>query len=627
MTLFNRKKGFPTQFIKEEGMFFEPLRSFHHHRILLHTLNQEFSISRFTQKGLIMTHFPLHNFKRLQQIRKSWNREKYSTLFDPLKSRASLKDLRPYNAIAFYYGCDVALYLSFNCVYTSWLGLLALVGVGFYVAALTVREFSQLDHPLNNFLTPVYVILVSVWVTVAFEKWKRREYELGFVWNTFHADKNQIERPDYSGKYIIDSITKQVTEEAAFSTKARIYLVSVPLVIMGLGLLIANFTFFVYLNELVANTEGLTWIWKTIYTAGVGALNATIIFIFTLLNNFCSEKAVDWENHKYEKSRQTSIVLKTFLFDFLIAYIILFYFGFIQHDLLLLTSNFTSLVITKNLLFNLKYNILPYFLFKFKSFLIRRKWRRTRQAANKALLQSINIDFKKHKFEDLQPEIQEKLLAEEKKLLLQEQVAMTMAMSPLPDLRYVWTNYAIQFGYVAFFSMVFPLAPLIGFLLNIFDLHFSYFSMVHHTRRGSAVERASIGIWNQIFMVMSYVSLIVNLLILVFSPSGLKAFLNLFSANYFESFTKNQLALLLIVAEHAIFFIKYLLDLAISDQPGWVNREIQRRQNLEYVDEEHIKRKFVQIKSERALRRKTKHLAPSLFAKLQEVTASNDSQL
>jgi anoctamin-10 len=634
LKLFNRKKGYNTQFIQEERHHFEPLRVFHSHKILLYVLNREFSMDVFQKKGLIEDHFPLHSFRNLRTIRKLWTKEKYSTLFDPLKNESSSKDLLPYNSIAFYYGCDVALYLSFNCVYTSWLLLIAIIGIIFYATSFALQYFMSSIDSLNNFLTPIYVILVSIWVTIAFEKWKRRQFELTYVWNTIDSEINRIEKIDYQGTYIIDKVTKKIRQEAKFSTNKRIWLLTIPLLIIGISLLSANFVVFVFLSDTVRNDDTLGFIKQSIYLAIIGSCNGTIIFIFTVIYNFCSKKAVQWENHRFENTEEKSMVMKTFIFEFLIAYLNLFYYAFIKKDFALLSTNFVTIVLTKNLLFNLTSNILPWILFRFKKFLFQRKWKAHRKSIKKLILKELKIDYKTLKdmdpekaFKELKPETQRLLLENEKEILIQEQTQFTLVMSKLPDMRQVWTNYAIQFGYIAFFSMAFPLAPIIGYLMNVFDLHFQYFALSNHLQRKPAVEKSGIGIWNTVFEIMSYTSLIVNLSLMAVADNGIKNLLIRISPSYFEKYYSTLiLVIILLTAEHIILMLKYMIDLAISDIPAWVREEIKERKNLEYLDDEKIKRKYNKIKSKRKLMKKAKNIRKSIFSKIHEIKVNIDRQ-
>ena len=156
--------------------------------------------------------------------------------------------------------------------------------------------------------------------------------------------------------------------------------------LLGLVLIIVNFLLFVKLNDLIQELDNLTNLEKQIYSAGVGALNGAIIFVFQEIYNFICLYVIDWENHKYDSELENSYLVKTFVFNFFVSYIGLFYYAFLkqlikpddstntQTSLNILGTNFASLVVVKNLAAIGKVNILPYLLFFAKNYLFKKKW-------------------------------------------------------------------------------------------------------------------------------------------------------------------------------------------------------------------------------------------------------------
>lgn len=613
LKIYNREKGYITQFIKEESQHFEPLRSFDIHKILYTVLNEEFSLNYYQKKGVIEAHMPLHFFKQRNSIKKHWKKNKYTTLFKNLKPKSSSRDLLPYNSIAFYYGCDIGFYLSFNAVYSSYLILLSILGVILYIAVQTISTFDQLSHRLNNFLVPIYVAFVSIWVTVAFELWTQRERELSFVWGTMDYKEKAITRTEYDGKYIIDAVTKDIRIQDSFPTKYRKWITNIPLLIIGVGLILSNFIFFTFLTNEIKLMDGVTSFMRSVYLAAAGAGNAVIIVIFTLIYNLLCVCAVRWENHRFENTRESSLVVKTFTFDFVLNYINLFYYAFFLKDFNILSTNFVSVVITKNIIFNVKTNLLPWVIYLIKKRGLIKRWinylpelktRYYNEEKNNigSYLKEVEeeedftdpdvIQKNIEEFNALDKVTQKKMLKIEKKIILQEQIERTMVMANITDLRLVWTNYAIQFGYISFFSLAFPLAPLIGLLLNIFDLFFSYFALTDHIRRKFTKERGSIGIWTYVFMLMSFISLIVNLGVLNFSPEGVKDFLLRFQFVEVEV-SSERLLTIIIIAEHIIFLIKFTLAIGIKDMPFWIETELIQRNNREKKELEFITKAYL----------------------------------
>ena len=150
----------------------------------------------------------------------NWRSERLTVFFDSWKLKPSSKDLRPFNSLAFYFGCDISLYISFTVQYTSYLLFVALLGIAVYLWILI--SGSKMD----NLITPIIAFVMSLWVTLIYEKWRNRESEHAFIWNTTEYKRNEQARIDYVGDYVIDPIYKNITKENKLSTKTRRCIVS-----------------------------------------------------------------------------------------------------------------------------------------------------------------------------------------------------------------------------------------------------------------------------------------------------------------------------------------------------------------------------------------------------------------
>lgn len=185
-----------------------------------------------------------------------------------------------------------------------------------------------------------------------------------------------------------------------------------------------------------------------------------------------------------------------------------------------------------------------------------------------------------------------KLLEFEKELILLEQIELSCIMVPPTPIKTLWIHNFIQFGYIAFFSLVFPAAPVVGFLLNIFHINFLNFSFGDHVRRRKSVERGSIGIWNAILSFMSFSSLVINTAILVFTSDGLRKLLNSDSTTKYDSYT---LILILVIFEHLVFLIKFGLTVLIANKPKWVIEYFQNQEIKKQMDEEIARKKEIRL--------------------------------
>ncbi len=124
------------------------------------------------------------------------------------------------------------------------------------------------------------------------------------------------------------------------------------LIIIGSSLIFLTFVVFVIGNLYIANTyEGNEVL---IYQGGIGIANGIIIFVFTEVYKMACIKAVELENHKFESHYEYSYIFKRCFFDFTLSYINLGYYAFYLQDFTLLSRNFITIIVTKNLLFALK---------------------------------------------------------------------------------------------------------------------------------------------------------------------------------------------------------------------------------------------------------------------------------
>jgi hypothetical protein len=117
---------------------------------------------------------------------------------------------------------------------------------------------------------------------------------------------------------------------------------------------------------------------------------------------------------------------------------------------------------------------------------------------------------------------------------------------------------AIQFGYLTLFAVAFPAAPLAALLNNLIEGHTDLLKLLKSYQRPHPREAANIGTWLEILETMSYLSTIVNSLIIVFTSKEL--------AQY-SLFTRLFIGLTI---EHLLFFIKYVISKTIPDTPTWV---------------------------------------------------------
>jgi len=87
-------------------------------------------------------------------------------------------------------------------------------------------------------------------------------------------------------------------------------------------------------------------------------MNGVVIVLLDTIYSMIVDWVVEnWENHMYNSDMINSKAIKNTLFQFFTAYFNLFYYAFYEEDFKLISSQVTSIMISKNLLNILMVNI------------------------------------------------------------------------------------------------------------------------------------------------------------------------------------------------------------------------------------------------------------------------------
>ena len=69
---------------------------------------------------------------------------------------------------------------------------------------------------------------------------------------------------------------------------------------------------------------------------------------------------------------------------------------------------------------------------------------------------------------------------------------------------------AIQYGFCTLFVCAFPLAPLLGYLNNLFEIRLDAMKLVKMRRRPVACRAGGIGIWYNVLLILSVLATLTN---------------------------------------------------------------------------------------------------------------------
>jgi len=241
-------------------------------------------------------------------------------------------------------------------------------------------------------------------------------------------------------------------------------------------------------------------------------LYGLLIPLFDHIYTKLAKKMNNWENHKTESSYQTHLILKVFPFRFVHVFATLYYYAFSAgSNLLRVAIQLAAFMLSGQMWNNVVKTGLP---------LITRKYmtHKKRQATTELIKKSpmFNVDTKGQVVDmknnaAMNNVIQQQCVRLEQassqvwEVSSQHKFCYCIKFSPLDvhqecqlgkyDTFQDYTEMLIQFGYVSFFYIAFPLAPLLDLINNLISLRADAFKLCHTKQRPIAHKASDIGIW------------------------------------------------------------------------------------------------------------------------------------
>ena len=130
---------------------------------------------------------------------------------------------------------------------TSYIGLLAIFGLFCYIWGSLSKDL------FDNELGPWIGLIISLWLTVFIENWKRMQNRLAYYFDVYGSREDEPLRFEYRGNYVIDTNKKQIVKQDRFPTEKRRLVVDVPMFLVGTSFVAASFFFFDWLTNYIIN--------------------------------------------------------------------------------------------------------------------------------------------------------------------------------------------------------------------------------------------------------------------------------------------------------------------------------------------------------------------------------------
>lgn len=469
-----------------------------------------------------------------------------------------------------HFGPDIALYFSFLSFYTRALIPVSVVGIVFWLGSKGVWAWLASHVGLARFAHTggpkelgygwdfhwLYGAFLAAWSLIVVEIWRVQERKLSVFYGTHRASRYEHFRPQYiarildpnhprtlknQGKLKLANPSASLTtgRESDVMSREIKMLASVPLITacgVGLGLLLtAIFIIEAFLTKLY---EG--------FGKQAVALVPTLLFagIVPMIIGFyhsLSVRLVEFENHPTKQSYDKSLTIKTFAMNAIVAYLGLLLSAYVhlpfgEHIMAFFSTNLTQKQNKVKIASAEKVGLAPKTSVGARTSAKNARlvgqlfaYTVTNQAIN--AFQEVGLPYVKRRVDEWRnsdSKQHEKVKAtsttaasasdpEETRFLRKVQRELSL---PSYSLFGDYAEMVTQFGYVAAFSAIWPLAPLCALVNNYWELRSDAIKICAHVQRPIGERIESIGPWLTVMSFISWMSFVVNsTLVYLFRPT------------------------------------------------------------------------------------------------------------
>ncbi|KAI8618421.1 calcium-activated chloride channel-domain-containing protein [Chytriomyces sp. MP71] len=488
-------------------------------------------------------------------------------------AKSKLMPLQPMKEIRNYFGEYVAFYFAWLGFYTVWLLGPAVVGLAVFIYSLVNAFTNNSTAYFDNALTIPFALFMSVWGTLFLRFWSRRAAALRTVWDLREVSHTESQRPEYYGtKLRKDPVTGKVVPYMPSWQKLRLRLATYTTVFLAILLMIA-FEFLIIISH--AKFKNSSMYVSTTVSSVLSLVNIIVLTPgFLALALFLNRK----ENHKTQLGFENHLLAKSFIVSAIQNYSYLIYVGIFK-------------VFAGNSLqtFNVSNETC------FASF-------GSDSCVNELMLSMAIVFIGVQTFCQLQavaqPRIEEffRMRALQRKINDSSQPVMTRfkaarRVAPqyiLDDVLNVWvrrdefTAKIIEYGFVVWFSLSFPLAPALALMSSLLEIRFGAYRLVVECKRPFGMRAQDIGAWRAVLDSVTFLGILVNACIIAFSSGYFhQTFLAQFE-NDSTAKTGIQLAFILIF-EHAVLLITGIFEWIIPAEPKMISNAVERESYLNRV--------------------------------------------
>nr|XP_021153415.1 anoctamin-9 isoform X2 [Columba livia] len=562
------KKGFTIKKIEDEKLFYgvrAPKHIFQKYQWLLgnpdkrlQSLDVHHAVPVTTRIRLV--NFILHNTMTpdLEKLRDLMKKNVFEATF-PLHEKEEVREFlkekwarwrdifcqQPLEKIRCYFGEKVALYFAWLGWYTYLLGIAAVAGLVVFVAGITVFSSSQVSkeiceandtvmcplcdqkcpfwllsdtctyakvtHMIDNEGTVLFAMFMAIWATVFLELWKRQRATVVTDWDLYRWDEDEEEL----AMELINNLQHEPRRyQHSYFRSTVVLLLALLMIVVLIGIAHALVIYRVVAVALFTQSS-VELLREQANTAAVvtgAVLHYLTIVIMTKVNRRMALYLCDLEKPRTFSQRENNFTVKIFTFQFFTNFSSLIYIAFFLGRINGHPGNYvrvagrwrleechpsgciTDLFIQMAIIMLLKQSISN--VMEFLVPWIRHKLRKRRQ----------------------RPKKRRRMLGEEdepedpcKRQWRRNYDLNEVNIFSLFD---EFLEMVIQYSFTTIFVAAFPLAPLLAFCNNLFEIRLDAIKMMRLCRRMVPRKANDIGIWLQVLEAIGILAVIGNGLVI-----------------------------------------------------------------------------------------------------------------
>ncbi|NXN14544.1 ANO9 protein, partial [Indicator maculatus] len=487
------------------------------------------------KKKVFEASFPLHEKEEVREfLKEKWARWR------------SLFQHQPIEKIRCYFGEKVALYFAWLGWYTRLLGIAALAGSVVFISGITIFSSSQVSkeiceanttimcplcdqncpfwylsdtctyakvtHMIDNEATVVFAMFMAIWATVFLELWKRNRATVVTNWDLYGWDEEEEEL----ALELINNLQHEPLQYQHSYLRSTIVLILVlVMIVVMIGIAQALVVYRVVATALFSQSEVelLREQANTVAVVTGAVLHYLTIVIMTKVNRRVALFLCDLENPRTFSQREKNFTMKIFTFQFFTHFSSLIYIAFFLGRINGHPGNYvriagkwrleechpsgciTDLFIQMAIIMLLKQTIS-----NVMEYLIPCIAHRLRKERQRPTRRSTVLGEEEEEAEDPC-----------KKQWLNNYRLNEVNVFSLFD---EFLEMVIQYSFTTIFVAAFPLAPLLAFLNNIFEIHLDAIKMMRLYRRMVPRKANDIGVWLQVLEAIGILAVIGNGLVI-----------------------------------------------------------------------------------------------------------------